>query len=137
MTGTLSGFVVGATPSGPLPAVGSGVMSGIPAGSAVLIVQRGPGEGTTYPLEGQVVTAGRAPEATLFLDDITVSRAHAEFHRDGAGWTVRDSGSLNGTYVNRHRVDVHRLQPGDEVQIGKYRFVYLVAEGAEVPEGTS
>lgn len=126
VTGTFA--AVGATTSGGLSPVGSGVAAGLAPGSAVLLVQRGPGEGTQFLLSGDVVTAGRSPEATLFLDDITVSRKHAEFRHDADGWTVVDAGSLNGTYVNRDRVDSYRLNAGDEVQIGKYRFVFLVGE---------
>jgi pSer/pThr/pTyr-binding forkhead associated (FHA) protein len=106
--------------------VGSGYVTGIAPGSAVLVVSRGTGAGSSYLLTGDIVVAGRAPDADLFLDDITVSRRHAEFLRDGESWTIRDTDSLNGTYVNRHRVESTTLQPGDEVQIGKYRFAYLI-----------
>lgn len=116
----------GPSSTGSLPAVGSGVASGITPGEAVLVVRRGAGEGMTYLLSGNIVTAGRAPEADLFLDDVTVSRRHAEFRRDEQGWRLKDTQSLNGTYVNRRRVDDYLLQAGDEVQIGKYRFAYLV-----------
>lgn len=112
--------------SGALPAVGSGYVTGVDPGSSVLVVSRGPGAGASYLLTGDIVTAGRSPEADLFLDDITVSRHHVEFRRTGATWTIYDRHSLNGTYVNRERVDEYVLQPGDEVQIGKYRFAYLV-----------
>ena len=112
--------------SGAIPAVGSGYVTGIAPGSAVLVVSRGAGAGSSYLLTGDIVVAGRAPDADLFLDDITVSRRHAELLRDGSSWTIRDADSLNGTYVNRHRVESTALQPGDEVQIGKYRFVYLI-----------
>jgi hypothetical protein len=131
MTGSLAGLFTTSGGSGPIPAVGSGIVSGLPAGAAVLLIQRGPGEGTTYPLTGDVVSVGRSPESTLFLDDITVSRSHADFRHEGGHWRVEDRGSLNGTYVNRQIVDVAVLDPGDEVQIGKYRFVYLVAPGSE------
>ncbi len=69
---------------------------------------------------------GRAPEAAIFLDDVTVSRHHAEFRHGAEGWSVRDVGSLNGTYVNRVRVEDQHLNGGDEVQIGKFRFVFLL-----------
>jgi pSer/pThr/pTyr-binding forkhead associated (FHA) protein len=119
------------TPStGSLPAVGTGLASDIPVGDCVLVVLRGAGEGSTYLLTGDLVTAGRAPDSDLFLDDVTVSRNHAEFRRQGAGWNLRDVGSLNGTYVNRQRVDMRELVGGDEVQIGKYRFVFLVGGAA-------
>lgn len=111
--------------TGPLPAVGSGQLPGLPAHAAALVVRRGPGEGSVYTLMGDRRLAGRTPDADIFLDDVTVSRRHAEFvHQDG-GWLVRDVGSLNGTYVNRERIDERSLTGGDEVQIGKYRFVFL------------
>ena len=72
-----------------------------------------------------VVTAGRHPDSEIFLDDVTVSRRHAEFHRTGDTFTVGDVGSLNGTYVNREPVDTASLSNGDEVQIGKFRLVFL------------
>jgi pSer/pThr/pTyr-binding forkhead associated (FHA) protein len=84
------------------------------------------GAGASYLLVGDVVTAGREPDSDLFLDDVTVSRQHAELRRMTGGWLLRDVGSLNGTYVNRQRIEEVALAPGDEVQIGKYRFAYLV-----------
>ena len=113
--------------SGAIPAYTTG--SNLPVGAAVLVVRRGPGEGSQFALAGERAVAGRSRESELFLDDVTVSRSHAVFERDGSGWTVRDSDSLNGTYVNRHRVTSHQLVHGDEVQIGKYRFVYLIGDG--------
>src|SRR3954454_3778394 len=77
----------------------------LPAGSALLIVQRGPGAGSRYLLDTDVVSAGRHPESDIFLDDITVSRRHVEFHRAEGSYRVHDVGSLNGTYVNRDRID--------------------------------
>ena len=74
---------------------------------------------------------GRHPESEIFLDDVTVSRRHAEFRRTGDGYTVSDVGSLNGTYVNRDRIDEVSLQDGDEVQIGKYRLVYFASHAGE------
>jgi hypothetical protein len=123
---TTSMGTAGPASSGALPAVGSGYVTGVDAGASVLVVSRGPGAGSSYLLTGDIVTAGRSPEADLFLDDITVSRHHVEFRRAGQSWSVADQDSLNGTYVNRQRVEKHTLQPGDEVQIGKYRFAYLV-----------
>lgn len=112
--------------SGSIPVVGTGYVTGVPAGSSVLVVSRGSNAGASFLLSGDIVVAGRAPDSDLFLDDITVSRKHAEFRRDGQTWTLTDADSLNGTYVNRSRVDTVTLNPGDEVQIGKYRFVYLI-----------
>lgn len=108
--------------------VGSGQAKEIPTGDALLIVHRGPGEGTEYSLSAasDVVGVGRAPESEVFLDDVTVSRRHAEFRKGAEGWSVRDVGSLNGTYVNRVRIEDQRLTGGEEVQIGKFRFIFLV-----------
>jgi len=96
----------------------------LPAGSALLVVQRGPNAGARFLLDADRTTAGREPSSDIFLDDVTVSRRHAEFVRDGDAFRVRDVGSLNGTYVNRDRVDDVPLAAGDEVQIGKYRLTY-------------
>ena len=114
--------------TGPAAALGSGIHRELPSGSALLIVHRGPSEGNEFllPAELDIVRVGRSPESEVFLDDVTVSRRHAEFRRGAEGWSVRDVGSLNGTYVNRVRVDDQRLKGGDEVQIGKFRFVFLV-----------
>jgi pSer/pThr/pTyr-binding forkhead associated (FHA) protein len=76
-------------------------------------------------LDADVTTAGRHPESDIFLDDVTVSRRHAEFRKTAEGFFVRDVGSLNGSYVNRERIDDSALQGGDEVQIGKFRLVFL------------
>ena len=100
----------------------------LPVGNALLVVQRGPGAGNRYLLDQDVVTAGRHPESEIFLDDITVSRRHVEFRRTPEGFTVSDVGSLNGTYVNRDRIDESALQNGDEVQVGKFRLVYFAAD---------
>lgn len=96
----------------------------LPPASALLIVQRGPVSGSRFLLDADRVTAGRQTDSEIFLDDVTVSRRHAEFLREGDRFRVRDVGSLNGTYVNRERVDDAVLQPGDEVQIGKFRLVF-------------
>jgi pSer/pThr/pTyr-binding forkhead associated (FHA) protein len=100
----------------------------VPHGSGVLVVTRGPNSGNRYLLADQVVRAGRHPESDIFLDDITVSRRHVEITPGPEGsYSLRDVGSLNGTYVNRERIDEVKLAPGDEVQIGKFKLVYLVA----------
>jgi hypothetical protein len=96
-------------------------------GTALLVVQRGPNAGSRYLLEADVTTVGRHPDAIVFLDDVTVSRRHAMFVRDAEGFRVVDVGSLNGTYVNRRRIDDTLLSGGDEVQIGKYRLLYFPA----------
>jgi len=103
----------------------------LPAGTALLVVKRGPNAGSRFLLDKDLTTAGRHPESDIFLDDVTVSRRHAEFNRSGESFIVRDVGSLNGTYLNRERIDSSSLSNGDEVQIGKFRLVYLTstAEG--------
>ena len=100
-------------------------------GAGVLVVKRGPNAGARFVLDKDLVLAGRHPESDIFLDDITVSRRHAEFVRTDACYRVRDTGSLNGTYLNRVRIDDAELSAGDEVQIGKYRLVF-VAAGADL-----
>jgi pSer/pThr/pTyr-binding forkhead associated (FHA) protein len=84
-----------------------------------------------YLLGEDVVKAGRHPESDIFLDDITVSRRHAVIERTGDGFTVRDAGSLNGTYVNRDRVDKAVLKTGDELQIGRFRLSFVLGEARE------
>jgi hypothetical protein len=97
-----------------------------------LLVQRlGPNAGSSYRLEAPKTTAGRHPDSDIFLDDITVSRRHAVIERDDGGFTVRDAGSLNGTYVNRQRVDEARLRTGDELQIGRFRLSFVLGEAKE------
>jgi pSer/pThr/pTyr-binding forkhead associated (FHA) protein len=99
----------------------------IPHGAGVLVVKRGPNMEGRYLLSEGVTEAGRHPESDIFLDDITVSRRHAEITHTAGEFVLRDVGSLNGTYVNRERIEEARLAPGDEVQIGKFKLVYLVA----------
>ena len=104
----------------------------LPPGSAMLLVQRGPSAGARFLLDTDRVTVGRHPDSDIFLDDISVSRRHATFARGEQGYIVSDLGSLNGTYVNRDRIDGDvALTGGDEVQIGKYRFAYLVGGDSE------
>jgi pSer/pThr/pTyr-binding forkhead associated (FHA) protein len=98
----------------------------LPAGSAMLLVQRGPDAGARFLLDSDVVTVGRHPDSDIFLDDISVSRRHATFTRSGGGYVISDLGSLNGSYINRDRIDSEvTLAGGDEVQIGKYRLIYF------------
>ena len=104
-------------------------MSGsLPPGMALLVVRRGPNAGARFLLDTEVTSAGRAPDSDIFLDDVTVSRRHAEFTRAAQGYLVRDVGSLNGTYVNRERIEEVLLGDGDEVQIGKYRLVFYASQ---------
>lgn len=108
----------------------------LPSGSALLIVQRGPNEGSRFLLDQNVTTVGRHPNADIFLDDVTVSRRHAEFHRNGKTFLVKDLASLNGTYYEGVRIDTAILEDGSEVQIGKFRLTYYSSKadhaGAEV-----
>ena len=99
----------------------------IPEELGVLVVKRGPNAGSRFVLEADLTHAGRHPDSEIFLDDITVSRRHAEFVRQGRSYLVRDVGSLNGTYLNRERIDEASLANGDEVQIGKFKLVFLAA----------
>jgi pSer/pThr/pTyr-binding forkhead associated (FHA) protein len=93
-------------------------------GTALLVVLRGPNTGARFLLDSDEVSAGRHPDSDIFLDDVTVSRTHATFRRDGDAFLVRDVGSLNGTYVNRERIEEATLKTGNEVQIGKFRLVF-------------
>ena len=93
-------------------------------GTALLVVLRGPNTGARFLLDSDEVNSGRHPESDIFLDDVTVSRKHATFRREGDNFLVRDVGLLNGTYVNRVRIDEATLKTGDEVQIGKFRLVF-------------
>jgi pSer/pThr/pTyr-binding forkhead associated (FHA) protein len=97
----------------------------LPPGTGLLIVLRGPNAGSRFLLDDDFTSTGRHPDSDIFLDDVTVSRRHAEFYRQGDRFTVRDVGSLNGTYVNRERIEETELFGGDEVQIGKFRLLFL------------
>lgn len=100
----------------------------LPKGSALLIVRRGPGAGARFLLDSAESEAGRQPKCDIFLDDITVSRHHVKFLRSDGEIAVQDLGSLNGTYINRRLIDSKVvLQPGDEVQIGKFRMVFFAS----------
>jgi pSer/pThr/pTyr-binding forkhead associated (FHA) protein len=122
--GSLDDVLEGAEASGE-DAVPGRVAGSLPPGMALLVVRRGPNAGARFLLDHDVTTSGRHPDSDIFLDDVTVSRRHAEFHRGTHGFTVRDVGSLNGTYVNRERVESATLNNGDEVQIGKFRLVFI------------
>jgi len=101
------------------------VADSLPPGTALLVVLRGPNAGSRFLLDDDFTSTGRHPDSDIFLDDVTVSRRHAEFYRSGDRFTVRDVGSLNGTYVNRERIEEAELFGGDEVQIGKFRLLFL------------
>jgi pSer/pThr/pTyr-binding forkhead associated (FHA) protein len=110
------------------PATAEGAVSGVgrvPTASAVLVVKRGPHAGSRFLLDQLVTFAGRHPGSDIFLDEITVSRRHAEFQREGGEFRLVDVGSLNGTYVNREPIDSAELTDGDEIQMGKFRLVFL------------
>ena len=106
----------------------SDLLHGVPPGGGVLVVTRGPGAGSRFvlsPEDSVIVTIGRHPDSDIFLDDITVSRRHAEVsHSDGAFW-AHDVGSLNGTYLNRRSIDNAPLSSGDELQVGRFRLLFL------------
>jgi len=96
------------------------------AGGAALVIRSGGGRvGESFPLEGERLTIGRRPDSDIFLDDVTVSRDHALLVRRGDGYYLDDCGSLNGTYVNRRRIESHRLIDGDELQVGKYKLTFF------------
>jgi pSer/pThr/pTyr-binding forkhead associated (FHA) protein len=94
--------------------------------SAMLVVKRGPNAGSRFPLHQAVTSAGRNPRSDIFLDDVTVSRHHAEFRADRGELQVVDIGSLNGVYVNGQPIDSAVLTSGDEIQMGKFRLVLLI-----------
>ncbi|QOV39736.1 FHA domain-containing protein [Streptomyces ferrugineus] len=128
----LEAYDAEATGQTPIPALSpeaQAAVDALPLGSALLVVRRGPNSGSRFLLDGDLTTAGRHPQSDIFLDDVTVSRRHVEFRRaqDGS-FTVADVGSLNGTYVNRERIDQVALNNGDEVQIGKYRLVFYASQ---------
>lgn len=117
-----------------LAALGGGVtteeqeaISALPAGSALLVVRRGPNAGARFLLDADVTTVGRHPDADIFLDDVTVSRRHAEFLRHGSRFEVKDLGSLNGTYFDGTRIDIASLGDRSEVQVGKFRLTFYAS----------
>ena len=98
----------------------------VAAQSGALVIRSGGGRvGQSFPLRGERMGIGRSPDADIFLDDVTVSRDHAVLVRRSGAWFLDDSGSLNGTYVNRRRIESHRLEDGDELQVGKYKLTYF------------
>jgi pSer/pThr/pTyr-binding forkhead associated (FHA) protein len=102
-------------------------IAALPSGSALLVVRRGPNVGARFLLDADVTTVGRHPEADIFLDDVTVSRRHAEFLRHGTAFQVKDLGSLNGTYFDGVRIDTALLSDGAEVQVGKFRLTFYAS----------
>lgn len=107
-------------------------IAALPAGSALLITKRGPNVGSRFLLDQAVTSVGRHPNADIFLDDVTVSRRHAEFVRTEAGFAVRDLASLNGTYFNGTRIeDSAALEDGAEVQIGKFKLTFFASQAVK------
>ncbi|WP_120256539.1 FHA domain-containing protein [Microterricola gilva] len=102
-------------------------IAALPSGSALLIVRRGPNSGARFLLDSDVTSAGRHPDADIFLDDVTVSRRHAEFLRHGTAFEVKDLGSLNGTYFDGVRIETALLSDGAEVQVGKFRLTFYAS----------
>jgi len=102
-------------------------IAALPSGSALLIVRRGPTSGARFLLDADVTTVGRHPDADIFLDDVTVSRRHAEFLRTGTTFRVKDLGSLNGTYRDGERIDISELGDRAEVQVGKFRLTFYAS----------
>lgn len=98
----------------------------LPEGVGLLIVARGPNEGSTYLVDADAVTVGRHPDSSIFLDDITVSRRHSVIERAEDAFRIRDVGSLNGTYVNHDRVDQNTIVDGDEIQVGRFVLIFRV-----------
>ena len=119
------------------PAIGLDAPTGIDAidrsafgaHEGLFVVLHGAKMGARYALDDDVVTLGRHPKSDIFLDDITVSRRHAEVRREGARYWVRDVGSLNGTYLNRERTEEAEMSDGDELQIGKFKLVFVHGTG--------
>jgi hypothetical protein len=110
-------------------------VAALPPGTALLAVRRGPNAGSRFLLDSDLTLVGRHPDSDIFLDDVTVSRRHAEFYRQGGRFTVRDVGSLNGTYVNRERIEQASLSEGDEVQVGKFRLLFLLGPRQQAEQG--
>ena len=101
----------------------------LPEGMGMLVVRRGPNAGSRFVLDGEVTALGRHPDSDIFLDDITVSRRHAEITRSDRGYEVRDAGSLNGTYVDHERVELAPLRDLNEIQIGRFVLTFVLGSG--------
>lgn len=109
-----------------LPPIDEGHIEGLAPNSAALLVRQGPQENQRFILSGDVIDLGRSDDAHIVLDDVTVSRLHARITRQDNIWAVEDLKSLNGTYLNQKRVEKAQLSAADELQIGKYRFTFLL-----------
>ncbi|CQD24247.1 FHA domain-containing protein [Mycobacterium lentiflavum] len=99
---------------------------GLPSGAGMLVVKRGPNAGSRFLLNQPATSAGSHPASDIYLDDVAVSRRHAEFHCDGSKFRLIDVGSRSGTYVNRELVQTAQLDNGDEIEIGNFRLVFLL-----------
>lgn len=100
----------------------------VPDGGALLTVIGDDLEADYFILTGEEALIGRSPDASVLLDDVTVSRQHAKITKESNGWVINDLRSLNGTYLNRERVEKGKLSDGDELQVGKFRFVFVLPE---------
>jgi pSer/pThr/pTyr-binding forkhead associated (FHA) protein len=103
--------------------------------NAMVFIHRGPSRGARFLITAEGSTIGRAPASDIFLDDVTVSRAHATIKRDGEGFLFTDSGSLNGSYINNQQTSSHRLSTGDEIQIGKFHMLFICSNKAQSQSG--
>jgi hypothetical protein len=108
-------------------------LEGLPPGVGLLVVRHGPNVGSSFRLDAEHTNVGRHPDSEIFLDDITVSRRHVVLDRTPTGYKLRDVGSLNGTYVNRERVDEATLRHGDELQVGRYRLSFVLGTDGGQP----
>ncbi len=124
LTGDI-GTAVPAEFDAPATAADTAIEDTLAPGSALLVVKRGPNAGARFALTQSVMSAGRHPESDIYLDDITVSRRHAELRSEGGQFLIVDVGSMNQTYLNREPVDSAVLAHGDEIQIGRVRLVFL------------
>ena len=105
---------------------GAAILDEIKTEGPALVVRSGGGRaGEHFLLEHESTTVGRSPDCDVFLDDVTVSRKHAVLTQRDGGFFIEDLGSLNGTFLNRHRIESAELNDGDELQIGKYRLTFL------------
>lgn len=123
--------ITGGPETGELGPIEAAKIADLVGGSAHLVVRRGALEGMQFPLlPGELMSIGRSSDSKIFLDDVTVSRKHASVSLVASDWVLSDAGSLNGTYVNKLRVTTTTLASGDELQIGKFRFIFVLAPTA-------
>jgi pSer/pThr/pTyr-binding forkhead associated (FHA) protein len=123
--------ISGGPETGELGPIDAAKIADLASGFAHLVVRRGALEGMQFPLlPGELMSIGRSSDSKIFLDDVTVSRKHASVSLSGSDWVLTDAGSLNGTYVNKMRVSSTTLVNGDELQIGKFRFIFVLAPSA-------